>query len=103
MQCANSYYLAQYEANQIDADKRAEWIETQAKVKFAEMMPMSRSNFEEAICESVYGPDEIKMLDAFNGQSDADLGKLIRAAVVSYYMDYCRNQAADEYDDGEQS
>lgn len=102
MQCANSYYLAQYEAEQSRGDERAEWIETTARVKLSKMYPMSRENIDEALGEIL----SVKMHSAelvavFNGESDACLGNLIRETINAYWLGYCTAQAADEYDDGE--
>lgn len=101
MPCANTQYLNAYLREQDQAEKRADWIDMEASVKFAEMMPLSIADLQEGVSEVIEDKEIAKQLaEAFNGGSDADLGKLIRASVKAYWLKYCTQQAEDDYDDG---
>lgn len=100
--CANTQYLNAYLAEQDRAEKRADWIDREASVKFAEMMPMNFSRIDEGFIEASASDINIanQIREVFNGGSDADLGKLIRESVKTYWLKCCTQQAEDDYDDG---
>lgn len=99
--CANTQYLNAYLREQDRAEKRADWIDLEASVKFAEMMPLSIADLQEGVSEVIEDKAIAKQLaEAFNGGSDADIGKLVRASVKAYWLKYCTQQAEDDYDDG---
>ena len=99
--CANTAYLNAYLREQESAEKRADWIDLEASVKFAEMMPLSIADMQEGVSEVIEDKKiAAQLTEAFNGGSDADLGKLLRAAVKAYWLKYCTQQAEEAYDDG---
>lgn len=99
--CANTSALNAYLREQDRAEKRERWIELEAAVKYAEMQPLSRGDIDEALAEVMNDRAKAGVIaSAFAGSDDADLGKAIRSAVKDYWMGYCTQKAADDYDDG---
>lgn len=99
--CANTAYLNAYLREQERAEHRAEWVDLEAAVKYAEMQPLTYRNLDEAVSEVM--ADKAKcgeILKAFAGADDAALGAAIRAAVRTYWLDFCMVEAEEAYDDG---
>jgi len=99
--CANSQYLAAYLRDEDRAYRRDTWIENEAEAKLKAMKPFTPGDFDEAVSEVM--ADKTKnaaILAAFAGTDDCALGKALRDAVDAYWLSYCTNQAADDYDDG---
>lgn len=99
--CANTYYLNLYEREQERAERRAEWVDLEAAVKYAEMLPLTYHNLDEAVSEVMADKSKCgAILTAFAGNDDAALGAAIREAVKGYWMDFCTQEAEESYDDG---
>lgn len=99
--CANTQYLDAYLRDEDSAYRRESWIEKEAEAKLKAMQPYTLGEIDEAVSEVM--ADKTKnsaILAAFSGSDDCALGKAMRDAVDAYWLDYCTNQAADDYDDG---
>jgi hypothetical protein len=101
MYCANTSALNAYMAEQDRADKRAEWVETEAEAKYEQMLPLSQSDLDEAVSEVMADKKRNKyVVAAFADGDDAELGAALREAVKDYWMAVFTEQAEDDYDDG---
>lgn len=99
--CANTQYLNAYLRDEDRAYKRESWIEKEAEAKLKAMKPYTRGDLDEAVSEVMADKSKnAAILAAFAGNDDCALGAAFRAAVDAYWLDYCTNQAADDYDDG---
>lgn len=108
--CANTQYLNAFLRDENRAYERESWIQAEAESKLKAMKPYTPGDLDEAVSETMAAPykgredkhakHRAAILAAFAGTDDCALGKALRDAVDAYWLDYCTNQAADEYDDG---
>ena len=99
--CANTAYLNAYLRDQDAAEIRQDWIEKEAAHMLRAMQPWSRNSVDEALSETTCDLKRCTaIVAAMNGTDDAELGRVIRAAVSAYWMDYCMSEAAEAYDSG---
>ncbi|HBO83094.1 MAG TPA: hypothetical protein DD502_33750, partial [Cupriavidus sp.] len=91
-------YLDAYMRDLDRAEQRANWVDLEAAVKYAEMQPLPYRDLDEAVSEVM--ADKAKcgeILKAFAGTDDAALGAAMRAAVKAYWLDYCTQRAEGDY------
>lgn len=99
--CANTQYLNAYLHEQDRAYRRETWIQNEAEAKLKAMQPYTTGDLDEAVSEVMADKKRNgDVLKAFAATDDCALGKALRDAVDAYWLDYCTNQAADDYDDG---
>lgn len=99
--CANTQALNAYLREQDRAEQRQAWIEKEAEKKLAAMQPFAPGDLDEAVCEVMNDRNRrIAVLAAFASGDDTAIGAAIQAAIKSYWLDACKDKAADDYDDG---
>lgn len=99
--CANTQYLNAYLADENRAYARETWIQNEAEAKLKAMQPYTPGDLDEAVSEVMADKTKnAEILAAFAATDDCALGWALREAVHAYWLNYCTNQAADEYDDG---